>query len=127
MKHRLGKAVDFAPQSCVVREIDGRAVAVWHQDGKFYATRNACPHMGAPLNYGTIEGTMLPSSAKEYSYGMEGHVLRCPWHGYEFSLESGEPLFGTSDQRLITYPVSLEGDQLYIELKAASLEKELSR
>ncbi|GAC1405080.1 MAG: Rieske (2Fe-2S) protein [Candidatus Velthaea sp.] len=127
MKHLLGEASDFAPQTCVVREIDGRSIAIWHQDGKFYATRDACPHMGAPLSCGTIEGTMLPSRAKEYSYGMEGHVLRCPWHGYEFSLDTGEPLFGTSDLRVITYPVTLEADQLYIELKSASAAKERSR
>lgn len=118
MKHRAGSAAEFPAQSCTVREIAGRRIAIWHHEGTFYATRDSCPHMGAPLSSGSISGTMLPSPAKEYSYGMEGHVLRCPWHGYEFCLDTGEPLFGTSALRVVTYPVSIEGGDVYVDLKS---------
>jgi len=29
----------------------------------------------------------------EYIWGMDGQVLRCPWHGWEFDLKSGVVLY----------------------------------
>ena len=119
MRHRIGSQADFPLGSCNVVELEGRSIAVWNSGGKFYALRNSCPHMGAPLNYGTVSGTMLPSGVKEYCYGMDGLVLRCPWHGYEFSLETGEPLFGESTQRVVSYRVSVEGGDVFVEVGAS--------
>jgi nitrite reductase/ring-hydroxylating ferredoxin subunit len=116
----IGKRDDFELGGCKVVEVEGRSIAVWNHEGRLYALRNSCPHMGAPLNYSPLTGTMLPSGVKEYCYGMDGLVVRCAWHGYEFSVETGEPLFGTSTQRVVPYPVSVEGDEVYLELRAAA-------
>lgn len=45
-------------------------------DGKLFAYRNACPHMGQPLDGGCVEEA----------------TLTCPFHGFRFMLETGECL-----------------------------------
>jgi nitrite reductase/ring-hydroxylating ferredoxin subunit len=119
MKHLVGKRSDFAANAFAVVTLEGREIAIWNDGTRFRAFRNACPHRGAPLSSGVVSGTYLPSRAKELCYGLEGQVLRCPWHGYEYSLETGEPLFGVATQRLVTYEVTVDDDGVFVELKAA--------
>ena len=58
---------------------------------------------------------MLPSDPYEYRYGRESRVLRCPWHGWEFDLETGEKLFDVTERaRVRTYPVSVEDGRVVI-------------
>ncbi len=57
--------------------------------GVIHAYRNVCPHAGGPVCQGRISRTSLPSKVYEYVYGMEGRILRCPWHGWEFDLATG--------------------------------------
>ena len=83
--------------------------------GRLYAVRNVCPHQGAPLCRGTVSGTMLPSAPQEYVYGMEDRILRCPWHGWEFHLDTGESLTNAK-RRVRTYPVTIDGDSVFIDV-----------
>jgi nitrite reductase/ring-hydroxylating ferredoxin subunit len=55
---------------------DGVAVVVIADDRGLTVLRDVCPHMGGPLSEG--------------SYCREDRTLQCPWHGYVFSLETGE-------------------------------------
>jgi nitrite reductase (NADH) small subunit len=72
-----------------VREME---FGIFHVDGQFYAWRNVCPHAGAPVCLGRVCGTRLPSLVYEYNYGRDNEILRCPWHGWEFDLKTGEHL-----------------------------------
>jgi nitrite reductase/ring-hydroxylating ferredoxin subunit len=65
-------------------------IGVFNVAGQIRAYRNACPHAGAPVCLGRISGTSLPSKVYEYIFGKEGCILRCPWHGWEFDLRTGE-------------------------------------
>jgi nitrite reductase/ring-hydroxylating ferredoxin subunit len=59
------------------REVgDGVAVAVLVDGAAITVLRDLCPHMGAPLS--------------EATYCAKDKTLRCPWHGYVFSTETGE-------------------------------------
>ncbi|MEX2194322.1 MAG: Rieske (2Fe-2S) protein [Thermoleophilaceae bacterium] len=117
MKHVLGPAGDFPEGSCRILRVGRRQIGVYNVEGRFYAVRNSCPHHGAPICMGTLGGTMVPSKPGEYSYGMENRVLRCPWHGWEFDIETGKALFGVDKSRVVTYPVEIEDGQLVIEAK----------
>ena len=68
-------------------------VAVFNVEGQVFALSNHCPHHGGPLCHGRISGAVLPSQPYEYRYGREGRVLTCPWHGWEFDIESGRTIF----------------------------------
>jgi nitrite reductase/ring-hydroxylating ferredoxin subunit len=52
---------------------EGRVIAVFYEDGKLYALDNRCPHMGFPLNRGTVK---------------DG-ILTCHWHHAKFDLAGG--------------------------------------
>lgn len=84
------------------------------------AVRNVCPHRGAPVCRGTIDGTMLPSAPGELQFGFENRILACPWHGYEFDVTTGEAMFSDLKLRLRTYPVTVRGDKVYVTVRSAS-------
>lgn len=70
-------------------------VGVYRHAGKYYAYRNHCLHQGGPV----CEGIMLPKVEDVYGPNQvlerqtfnhdEMHII-CPWHGYEYKLETGE-------------------------------------
>ena len=108
---------ELGPGERRIVRVDGREIGVFNVDGTLYAVRNRCPHQGAELCRGTVGGTMLPSRPHEYRFGLEGRVLRCPWHGWEFDLATGEKLFDPSlRMRVKTYPVVVEDGRIEIEL-----------
>ena len=53
--------------------IDGRSVVLFNIDGVVHAIDNSCPHNGASLASGRLDG----------------HVLQCPAHGLRFDLSTG--------------------------------------
>ena len=109
-------ADELPPGGRRIVDADGRSIGVFNIDGELFAVRNTCPHQGAQLCLGTVSGTMLPSDPYEYLYGRESRVLRCPWHGWEFDLETGEKLFDVTERaRVKTYPVSVEGGRVVLE------------
>ena len=117
MEHKVGNLDDLPENDGLTVDVDGRPIGVFKIGEKVYAIKNICPHKRAPLARGTVEGTMLPTAcAGDYNYGMEGQVLKCPWHGWEFDIESGKCLFGVSDSRIKTYPVSVRNGEVYVEV-----------
>lgn len=118
MEHYVGNVDELPDRQARIVDISGRSIGVFKVDGQIYAVRNVCPHKQAPLCRGTIEGTMLPTSRPgELEFGLEGKILKCPWHGWEFDISTGECLFGVSGRRVKTYPVEVKGDQVYVEVR----------
>jgi 3-phenylpropionate/trans-cinnamate dioxygenase ferredoxin subunit len=104
---------ELPPGSTRIVEVAGREIGLFNVNGQVYAVRNSCPHRAAPLCLGRLSGTTLPSEPYQYLYGHDGLVLRCPWHGWEFDLASGEPLVGHG-LRATTYPVVIVDDQIVL-------------
>jgi nitrite reductase/ring-hydroxylating ferredoxin subunit len=65
---------------------------------------NTCPHQGAPLCLGKLNGTYRPSPVHSFVPALEGRVLRCPWHGWEFDVVTGKGLYDRTG-RVATFPV----------------------
>lgn len=80
-----------------VFEVSGRLIAVFLDEGTYYAIDDACPHQGAPLS----DGIVFDKS------------VTCTWHGWRFSLVDGRHLEG-SRCRVGTYPVRVEGDEIQV-------------
>ena len=111
----VAKAADFPAGTRKILRVGGRQIGVFHTGAGLFALRNSCPHQGAPLCLGTVTGTTLPSQPGEYIWGMEGRVLRCPWHGWEFDLKSGLGLYDPyKHERVATYEVRIEGDDVVV-------------
>jgi nitrite reductase (NADH) small subunit len=75
----------------------GRMVALFNVAGTFHAIDGVCPHQGGPLGQGTLEG----------------NVLTCPWHGWQFDVTTGRHLLNTQvcQPRL---EVGVEGDDVFV-------------
>jgi 3-phenylpropionate/trans-cinnamate dioxygenase ferredoxin subunit len=114
-RYAVCRTEDLPSGSRRIVEVGGRSIGVFNVDGRHYAVRNVCPHMGAPLCLGLVGGTMLPSAPHTYQYGLHNRIIRCPWHGYEFDLETGRPPFDTYPLRVRTYRVVVEGGRVVVE------------
>ena len=108
--HRVCRADELPPGERVIIEIGNLSVGVFNIDGEFYAIKNLCPHQLAPLCQGRIGGTNLPSAVGEYNFGMEGEIIRCPWHRWEFNIKTGRSVFNPHRVRVKSYPVAVETD-----------------
>jgi len=113
--HVVCPADELAPGARRIVDVDGVSIGVFNIDGSYHAVRNLCPHRGGPLCEGTIGGTMLPSEPQTYRFGMDGRLLRCPWHGWEIDIATGTSALNRSGRRARTYPVSVIDGQVVIE------------
>jgi 3-phenylpropionate/trans-cinnamate dioxygenase ferredoxin subunit len=82
--------------------------------GAFYAVGTVCPHQGADLCKGRFSGTAIDDGVGHYQWGLDGEVIRCPWHQWEFDVKTGRALFGEEDERIATYEVTVEGSDVLV-------------
>ncbi len=107
-RHPVAQAGEIAPGGRKIVSAGAVEIGLFNVGGEVRAYRNACPHQGGPVCLGRISGTSMPSRVYEYIYGMEGRILRCPWHGWEFDLATGEHV-DDPDVRLKGVPVETAG------------------
>jgi 3-phenylpropionate/trans-cinnamate dioxygenase ferredoxin subunit len=110
----VGAADDVRREGCRVVDVGGRPVGVISVGDDFYAIADRCPHMGASMCTGSLGGTFLPSEPHELVYGLDQRVVRCPWHGWEFDLESGRSLLEPRRYGLKTYRVTEDEGRLVL-------------
>jgi nitrite reductase (NADH) small subunit len=86
--HDVGSERDLRDAGRLTARVDGREIGVLVDgDGKARAFRNRCPHHGAPLCNGAVRRRL---SGTPGSYALGGtSVLHCPWHGWQFDVETG--------------------------------------
>ena len=72
------RTADVAPGGMKAVELGGRALVICNAGGTFYAIDRRCGHMNAPLEMGTLDGS----------------VLTCALHGAQFDVVTGEALAG---------------------------------
>ena len=81
-----------------VRTREG-CLAVFRTDvATVYATSNACPHKGGPLNDGIVHD----------------QKVTCPLHNWVFDLETGEAQ-GADDGQIQTYPAKVEDGRILVD------------
>ena len=79
--------------------VDGRVVAIFQENGEYFAINDLCPHMGASLCGGHFE---------------DGAVS-CPWHAWRFSVKDGTWL-DNPKVKTDSYPVRIDGDNIQVQL-----------
>ncbi|MCY4540280.1 MAG: Rieske (2Fe-2S) protein [Chloroflexi bacterium] len=95
-------------------QANGKSIGLFNTGKQIVAVLNICPHAFAPVCRGKLGGTTLPSKAEEFVWGRENEILRCPWHGWEFDLHSGQCL--TDRRKLKRFPVQIRDDEIYVEV-----------
>ncbi len=116
----LGPTEEFHDGARRIVQLGNVSVGVFRVNGAFHAVRNYCPHEGADLCLGKLTGTNEPThQCGEYQWGREGMILRCPWHGWEFDISSGESLFNAK-YRIKTYAITIRDGQIWLAEKNRS-------
>ena len=91
-------------------------MGVFNVNGSYYALLDRCPHGGAPLCRGRITGMTIadePGTALERV--RDGEILRCPWHGWEFEIATGETV--TEPRlRVKRFKTYVEGGRIMVQL-----------
>lgn len=114
-RHVLFAAGELAPGERRIVQIEGRSVGVFNINGRFHALHNRCPHKGARLCEGRICGTTLSTENYSFEYGRDGELVRCPWHGWEFDIATGQAL-ADPKVRVRAYPASVEDGQIVLTI-----------
>jgi nitrite reductase/ring-hydroxylating ferredoxin subunit len=105
-RHIVGPVSDLPAGSRRIVTIGRRSIGVYNVDGHYFAIRNRCPHQGGPLCLGTTSGlatAVFPDDdAPAVLMEREGEIVKCPWHGWQFDMRTGEAIFGEG-VRVATY------------------------
>lgn len=113
-RHRVCARGELPTGSRRLVHVDGKEIGVLNVEDRLFAVLNVCPHHRAPVCAGRVGGTILAGDVGDYVFGREGLILRCPWHGYEFDLETGECTAQPTRYRLRLYEVAVEGDDVVV-------------
>ncbi len=95
---KVASLSSLPPGSVTQVEIGDRPFALCNLDGNVHALDGVCPHAGGPLGEGTLQGAMIV----------------CPWHGFEFDCRTGENDMDPS-MAAARFPVSAEGDAILLD------------
>ena len=89
---------ELAAGTCKPVEAGGRVIALFNVDGNVYALDNTCLHRGGPLGQGVLEGT----------------VVTCPWHGWQYDVTTGKvkqnPAVGVD-----CYKIEVRGEDIFVD------------
>ena len=96
---RVAGTADVKPGGGTVAEINGKTLAVFNVDGTYHVIDNTCVHRGGPLGEGDVEGD----------------VVTCPWHGWQYNIKTGACVNNPA-ARVATYEVKVEGDDIRARL-----------
>src|SRR5213082_2440139 len=71
---RTAKTNEITPGTIREFQVEGKAVALANVGGKYYAINNTCLHRGGPLGQAVMNGV----------------VVTCPWHGWQYDVTTGK-------------------------------------
>lgn len=94
--HPVATVDEIEQGNSAVVEVDGEQIALFNLDGEYFALSNVCPHQGGPLGQGRVED----------------ECVYCPWHGWQFDVETGQHVQG--DDAVGTYEVVVDGDEIHV-------------
>ena len=101
-----GTLEQLKERGCMVVTGGGHAIAVFHHGGEVYAVDNRCPHMGFPLDRGSVR---------------DG-ILTCHWHHARFDLSSGGTFNPFADD-VRSFPVSVVEGEVWIDPEPAGRDE----
>ncbi|MFZ0620247.1 MAG: Rieske 2Fe-2S domain-containing protein [Candidatus Acidiferrales bacterium] len=95
---KVGRVEEMAAGEIRECEVAGKMIAVANVGGKVFAISNVCLHRGGPLGQGELEGAMVT----------------CPWHGWQFDVTNGKSCVNEA-VGVETYAVEIRGDEIYVD------------
>lgn len=80
--------------------VNGKALAIFNIEGKFYALDEECTHAGGSLSEGYIEGK----------------TVACPWHDAVFDITDGRALKAPACHDAPSYNVRVQDGMVQVEI-----------
>jgi nitrite reductase/ring-hydroxylating ferredoxin subunit len=114
-RHVVATVEEIPPGSCKIVAVRGREIGVFNLGNDFHALINRCPHEGAALCKGRITGRMEADKPGEYRLTHVGEMLRCPWHGWEFDIRTGQSWCDPEHTWARSYKVSVEPGETLVK------------
>jgi nitrite reductase/ring-hydroxylating ferredoxin subunit len=105
---RAASMAELAQRESMAVNVGGRVVALFRTPRGVFAVDNRCPHMGFPLERGTVKDC----------------ILTCHWHHARFDLTSGGTFDPWADD-VRTFPVKIVDGEIWID--AADREEPQTR
>ena len=102
---------ELPPGERMIVEPKGISIGVFNVDGDYFALKNECPHRRAPLCRGKLTGTTTTDTVGEYQWDRPGRIIRCPWHGWEFDVTTGESVFNPHEVKAKTFETEVKADE----------------
>ncbi|MFZ4808883.1 MAG: Rieske (2Fe-2S) protein [Hyphomicrobiaceae bacterium] len=106
-RHVVASTADIPNGGNKVVTIEGREIVVFHIKGEFFALLNRCPHEGGPMDRAQPVAKLDSDGPGNYRRSREGEFLRCPWHGWEFDVRTGQSYFDPRHCKVRAYPVEV--------------------
>jgi len=101
-RERLCRADEIEPGTARRFDVDEHRIALVRLDGDFYAIGDRCSH----ADYSLSEGEIWP----------EERAIECWKHGSTFSLLTGEPQSLPATRPVPVYDVTVEDDDVWVDL-----------
>jgi nitrite reductase/ring-hydroxylating ferredoxin subunit len=114
-KHVVAAARELPPGSRKLVRVKGRPIALFNIGGEFFALLNRCPHQGGSLVDGVLTGLVQSREPGRYDYSRRGEILRCPWHGWEFDVRTGQSWCDPGKVQVKNYAVAVEPGQAVVQ------------
>ena len=109
----------LAPGQRRIVDAGGRSIGVFRVGDRFFGIRNRCPHQGGPLCVGHVLGDATADGLGQVRISETTVRVACPWHGWEYDLETGQSFMGPGEPGVRSYGVGVEaGVDLAAEIKA---------
>jgi nitrite reductase/ring-hydroxylating ferredoxin subunit len=107
-RHVVASVGEIAPGDCKIVTVQGREIGVFNVGDEHFALINRCPHEGAPLCRGVLVGLAESDRPGQFRLVRQGEMLRCPWHGWEFDIRTGQSWCDPDTVRARSYAVTVE-------------------
>lgn len=95
---KAARMAELSPGTMKQVTIGPRRILLANIGGRFYAVDDTCTHEDASLSHGALRGEWV----------------KCPLHGSRFNVRTGEVVEEPAAEKLATYPVRIEADEVWI-------------
>lgn len=99
-EHFIAATDGLSNGDTVPLSVAGHRLLICCSAGQYYVIQNQCSHAMARLTGGKLRG----------------HKIFCPLHSAPFDLRDGKALGLPATEPIATYPVRIDGNQIFAEL-----------
>jgi 3-phenylpropionate/trans-cinnamate dioxygenase ferredoxin subunit len=123
-RYVVARKDDIAEGDRLIVEVAGREIGIYHINSAFYALLNRCPHLGGPLCRGQVVTEVTAAVPGEVRGNPDKVYATCPWHNWEFDIQTGQSYWNPKGLRARPFNVGLEGGaSLRAALESGSAER----